>query len=249
MPEISIIIATFNAAKTLETALESIQNQSFQDWECIIVDGASKDNTIDIIKEYCKKDARFRYISEPDNGIYDAFNKGWRLAKGIWVQYLGSDDKLTEDGLNNMHLEKYLDYPIVTGDVYIMKLDGSNKLLESVGYSGCHQGKFTRRDILEEMNGFDESFAILADSDLMNRMKHNGYKIINVPEPVAYFSMGGISQNLSGELLRGRERYRLLCRYQHPFMAFFISLKITVTHIASQIYRRVRKWVLFGISP
>lgn len=111
MPEVSIIIATFNAAKTLETALESIQNQSFQDWECIIVDGASKDNTIDIIKKYCKKDARFRYISESDNGIYDAFNKGWRLAKGIWVQYLGSDDKLTKDGLNNMHLEKIFGLP------------------------------------------------------------------------------------------------------------------------------------------
>ncbi|HBV84011.1 MAG TPA: glycosyltransferase, partial [Lachnospiraceae bacterium] len=73
--------------------MSSVLNQSFQGWECIIVDGASKDNTIEIMEEYCEKDARFRYVSEPDNGIYDAFNKGWRLAKGQWIQYLGSDDK------------------------------------------------------------------------------------------------------------------------------------------------------------
>ncbi len=69
-------------------ALDSVLNQSYQDWECIVVDGASKDNTIGIVKEYVSKDARFRYISEPDHGIYDAFNKGWKMAKGQWVMYL-----------------------------------------------------------------------------------------------------------------------------------------------------------------
>ncbi|GFH99791.1 PGL/p-HBAD biosynthesis glycosyltransferase [Bacteroidaceae bacterium] len=243
MPLVTIIIATYNSSATLREALSSVLNQSFQGWECIIVDGASKDNTIEIMEEYCEKDARFRYVSEPDNGIYDAFNKGWRLAKGQWIQYLGSDDKLTKDGLKNMHLEKYLDYPIVTGDVYVMKLDGTNKLLRSVGYGGCHQGKFTRRNILKEMNGFDESFTILADSDLMNRMKHHGYRIMNIPVPVAYFAMGGVSQNLSGELLRARERYRLLCRYQAPSMALGITLRIMVKHVASQFYRSMRKKV------
>ena len=79
---VSIIIATYNSGKTLRRALDSVLNQSYQDWECIVVDGASKDNTIGIVKEYVKKDSRFRYISEPDHGIYDAFNKGWKMAKG-----------------------------------------------------------------------------------------------------------------------------------------------------------------------
>ena len=77
MPLVTIIIATYNSSATLREALSSVLNQSFQGWECIIVDGASKDNTIEIMEEYCEKDARFRYVSEPDNGIYDAFNKGW----------------------------------------------------------------------------------------------------------------------------------------------------------------------------
>ena len=80
-PKISIIIATFNASNVLSKALDSILNQSFQDWECIVVDGASRDNTVEIIKAYQQKDSRFRYISEPDQGVYDAFNKGWKMAK------------------------------------------------------------------------------------------------------------------------------------------------------------------------
>ena len=96
---VSIIIATYNSEKTLRRALDSVLNQSYQDWECIVVDGASKDNTIGIVKEYVSKDARFRYISEPDHGIYDAFNKGWKMAKGEWVMYLGSDDEYTKDGI------------------------------------------------------------------------------------------------------------------------------------------------------
>lgn len=72
---VSIVIATYNSKKTLRRALDSVKNQSYQDWECVIVDGASKDGTVEIIKEYKNKDFRFRYISEPDNGIYDAFNK------------------------------------------------------------------------------------------------------------------------------------------------------------------------------
>ena len=75
MPTVSIIIATFNAEKTLKIALNSVLNQTFQDWECVIIDGMSKDGTMRIVKEYASKDARFRYISEADKGIFDAFNK------------------------------------------------------------------------------------------------------------------------------------------------------------------------------
>lgn len=118
----SIIIATFNAAKTLNKALDSVLNQTYQNWECIIVDGASKDDTINIVKEYVQKDTRFRYISEPDKGIYDAFNKGWEMAKGDWIYYLGSDDILLPNGLES--LIKGTDtnsYDIIYGNVICQK--------------------------------------------------------------------------------------------------------------------------------
>ena len=100
--KISIIIATFNSAKTLRVALNSVMLQTFQDWECIVVDGLSKDNTLEIVKEFEAKDVRFHHISEADKGIYDAFNKGWKLAKGEWIYYLGSDDQVTRNGLTDL---------------------------------------------------------------------------------------------------------------------------------------------------
>lgn len=115
---ISIIIATYNSGKTLRRALDSVLNQSYQDWECIVVDGASKDNTIDIVKEFVNKDSRFRYISEPDHGIYDAFNKGWKMANGEWMMYLGSDDEYTKDGIKAL-MENSDGADVVYGDTYI----------------------------------------------------------------------------------------------------------------------------------
>ena len=81
-PEISIIIATFNSGETLKKTLESVSLQSYQKWECIVIDGNSTDNTISILEEFENNDSRYSHISEPDNGIYEAFNKGWKLAKG-----------------------------------------------------------------------------------------------------------------------------------------------------------------------
>ena len=114
---VSIIIATYNSEKTLRRALDSVLNQSYQDWECIVVDGASKDNTIGIVKEYVKKDSRFRYNSEPDHGIYDAFNKGWKMAKGEWVMYLGSDDEYTKEGIKAL-MDNSDGADVVYGDTY-----------------------------------------------------------------------------------------------------------------------------------
>ena len=81
---VSIIIATYNSGKTLRRALDSVLNQSYQDWECIVVDGASKDNTIGIVKEYVSKDARFRYISEPTTAFMMPLTRDgkWRKENG-----------------------------------------------------------------------------------------------------------------------------------------------------------------------
>ena len=75
-PKITIIVATFNSEKTLEESLNSVLKQTYSNWECLIIDGLSKDNTCIIAEEYKQQDSRFRYISEEDKGIYDAMNKG-----------------------------------------------------------------------------------------------------------------------------------------------------------------------------
>ena len=100
--KISIITVTFNAADVLEKTLQSIFEQTVRDFECLIIDGDSKDGTLDIIKRYeniaLERGIVFRYISEKDNGLYDAMNKGLTLAQGDFVWFVNAGDKIYDNG-------------------------------------------------------------------------------------------------------------------------------------------------------
>lgn len=242
-PIISIIIATYNSEKTLQVALDSIFNQSFQNWECIVVDGASNDGTIDIVKEYASKDFRFRYISEPDRGVYDAFNKGWKMAKGEWIHYLGDDDRLTVNGLADLMAEPHDDVEVISGNCYIEKIDGKIKPNISHGFFGCHQGKLVRRSTLERFRGFDLQYPILADKDLMVRMENAGVRIVNIDTFVAYFSMNGMSQDIHGLIKRAKERYRLM-KANNLSNALSESVSYVVKDFFAISYRQINSMLL-----
>lgn len=235
-PKVSIIIATFNSEKTLRNALDSVLNQSYKDWECIIVDGASRDGTISIVKEYVQKDPRFRYISELDNGVYDAFNKGWKMAKGEWIHYLGDDDVLTKNGIDDLMKHEDASIDVLNGHCYVKKLNGAIKPCFSHGIHGCHQGKIMRQSILEKYGGFDTSYRILADADLIYKLADDGIAVKVIDTYVAVFSMGGISQNLNGAKIRLSERYKINKRYglkKQLYDTYIVSIK----EVASILYR------------
>ena len=243
-PLLTIIIATYNSEKTLRKALQSVEDQTFQDWECLVVDGYSKDDTIKIVNEFVEKDARFRYISEPDNGIYDAFNKGWKNARGEWVHYLGSDDRLTQDGIEALMKIKYTDEAILSGASYLILKDGTIKKIESVGYGGNHQAKLTRRKYLEEMGGYDTTYSFCADTDMHIRLKNKGYKVINIPVPIAYYSMTGASSAISNQLVLLKERYHIYKKdkeVNYPLLkAFCISGYGMGTFIFRALLRKIK---------
>lgn len=231
LPLISIIIATYNAEKTLENALRSVKNQSFQNWECIIVDGASQDNTIQIVEKYADMDSRFHWISEPDKGIYDAFNKGWKISKGEWIYYLGADDELLPDGLLNLICNlDLLKYDVVYGKVKRIFLDGSSTESNAVGHQSlpykmlaCHQAIITRRSLIESLGGFDTDFKIIADKEFYVRTHLKGntrYVMNNVF--VAKFAVGGAS---SIDMGRIKEEYQL--GKKHQLGLYFILFQIT----------------------
>lgn len=219
---ISIIIATFNAAKTLSRALDSVLNQSFQDWECIIVDGASNDSTMEIVKEYVKKDSRFRYISEPDKGIYDAYNKGWKIALGQWVLYLGSDDELTFKGVE-MLIDSSGDADIVYGNTLFRKAGISQLKLQvsskpKMGGFCCHQSLIMKRELISKLGGFDMQYKILADKDLMCRVMKNHCKIQQINAIISIFSLGGAS---SPSMKRYRESFSINKKYMPILLALY----------------------------
>lgn len=222
---VSIIIATYNSEKTLRRAMDSVLAQSYQNWECIVVDGASKDSTLSIVKEFVERDARFQYISEPDHGIYDAFNKGWKMAKGEWVMYLGSDDEYTRDGIQTL-MESSDGADVVYGAVYLRNQKGQIRLQPSYPccslFRGrsmpcCHQSLVMKKNVIESCNGFDDSYKILADKDLVIKSYIDKYKFVQINEPISIFSIGGISQdNYQCDF----ENFRIYCKYEKKYKLY-----------------------------
>lgn len=246
-PIVSIIIATYNSGKTLKETLKSVQSQVFQDWECIIVDGDSNDNTISIIEEIEHNDSRFRHISEPDRGVYDAFNKGWKNARGEWIYYLGSSDKVLKNGLYDLIKIDHPDAAIVSGHVYGHKIDGTLKPGYSKGFRGGHQGKITRKSVIEKFGGFDERYKIVADEDLIRKIENSGLKIDNVNVFVAIFEVDGLSQSLSNAFVKYKELYNIFKKY--PISIKYPLLKVigfSLKSVGSIIYRKMRRFVMIS---
>lgn len=228
--QISIVIATFNAAKVLPKALSSILNQSFQDWECIIVDGASNDSTIDIIKAYQQKDSRFRYISEPDQGVYDAFNKGWKMAKGEWIYYLGADDILLDSALENVS-RQFDNSDMIYGNMVFdtgLRIKHQKYTAPKVykkGWMVSHQAIFMRRTCIEELGGFDIKYKISADFALIQKAIIAQKVFKHIECYIAKFQCGGVSSNSFANIL---EAYRIDKEYhlsKNIFFAWLLMIK------------------------
>lgn len=194
--KLSIIIPTYNSASVLPKALDSIVGQTFTDWEVLIMDGASTDNTIEVAKSY--NDPRIRIYSEPDKGIYDAMNKGIQKAKGEWLFFLGSDDYL----LDNQVLEKIFskienNLDVLYGDVLSTHLTpehhgvwGINKIKNK--YNICHQAIFYNKALFKRKGQYDLKYPLLADFEFNMRWFFDNRTMHKyVPVPVAFFSDGG----------------------------------------------------------
>lgn len=238
---ISIIVAVYNGEKTIGAALQSIKRQRYKYWECLIIDGVSKDNTLNIANQFASKDNRFKVISEPDQGVFDAFNKGWKRAKGEWIYYLGADDELLEDGL--LSLANGIDETcgIIYGGIVRKYRSGKKKECPAGFWKDTmpfhlpcsHQGMTMKRELIKSLGGFDLKYSLLADYDLINHAFHKGISTKRIDEPIAIFSLGGMSTDNIKSL---RQRFLILRKYHAPYIhtlshiifmtAFFALLKI-----------------------
>ena len=159
-PRISVIIVTFNSDKYLKEAIESYLNQDYINKELIIIDGKSKDKTVDIILEY--EQYISYWCSEADNGIYDAMNKGWKHSKGEYLFYLGCDDRILDGGLSALG-NNANNADLVFGDVKC--LYWGNIIREQITTTNfdiirkhaifSHQSLIMKREIFERYNGFN----------------------------------------------------------------------------------------------
>lgn len=198
---ISIIIPTYNCAATLSRCLDSVLNQCYKNFEVIIVDGFSSDATMLIVNKYVKLNANIVWVSEIDKGIYDAMNKGIKMAKGEWLYFLGSDDiLLSNEVLNSMNkvFNQTKAYDVIYGNVTSTKFQGiydgeftNDKIfLKNI----CHQAIFFKKEVFRKIGTFNLKYIVHADWDhnirwfLSKKVKK---KYVNIV--CAEYSDGGFS--------------------------------------------------------
>ncbi|WP_149242266.1 glycosyltransferase family 2 protein [Dyadobacter sp. 32] len=198
-PFFTIITAVYNGEKTLQRTIDSVLSQSYKNFEYIIVDGGSTDNTLSIIKK--NEHPSLTWISEPDNGVYDAFNKGIKLANGKLVGIINSDDWYEPEALlqirNAYDIEKnaHIYYGLARF------LNSNNEILAVQGYTELslnygmisHPTCFVKRETYDNVATFDTKYQIAADYNLMLTLKRAGCKFHFIEVILANFSEGGIS--------------------------------------------------------
>ncbi len=201
-PLVTIITATYNIIKNnrkeyfLKT-IESVKKQTYQNIEHIIIDGGSDDGTIELIKN-----TGLKYISEPDNGIYDAFNKGIKISKGKYINFLNSDDFFNNIDAVKISVEKL---EKTNSDFSFAKADFVDKTGKFLRYFEpniydvfskmpfCHQTMFVKTDVIKNERLFDLTFKSASDYDLIIRLMIKKYKYCEIKDNIVSFRIDGES--------------------------------------------------------
>lgn len=232
--KISIITITYNSAKSLPRALESVQSQKYDEIEHIIVDGASTDGSVELIKEYAEKVQKdkeagtippeqrkreVRWISEPDKGIYNALNKGIAMASGDVIGFLHSDDVFFSEHSIEQIAKAFDDknIDVVYGDLQycrgkkVIRRWVSNAFERNslkYGWMPPHPTMYVRKEVYEQVGEYDEWFHISADYDMILRIFSAGYKSHYLPEVLVCMEVGGASnKNTKARLSKTQEDY------------------------------------------
>ena len=206
--QITIITPVFNSEKNIANCIENVNNQTYKNYEHIIIDGASTDLTKSIVLEKMKIYNNIRIVSEPDLGIYDAMNKGISLSKSKWIYFLGSDDFFIKDDV----LQKVSSYltlyenkiDIIYGNVFFKKLnrifDGKFNIEKILKHNICHQAIFYNKSTFNKIGDFNLNYKISADYEHNLRSILSGIiQIKYIPIDVTYFEENGTSSNTNDE--------------------------------------------------
>ena len=204
--KVSIITSCYNRETTIRGAIESVLEQDYPDIEYIVVDGASKDNSLQVINEY--KDRISKIVSEPDQGMYEAINKGIRMATGDIIGLVHSDDFLysphTISNIVKQMEDTHADF--LYGDGLFVNAENTNKVIRKWiggayrlwkvrhGWLPLHPTCYIRREVMQKRGLYNESYKIAADSDLLFRYLLGGdLTVTYLKEYIIKMRMGGLS--------------------------------------------------------
>ena len=240
---VSIITVSYNSDKTIEETINSVLHQSYKRIEYIIIDGASTDNTVSIIKKYSKKASElgiaYKWLSEQDNGIYDAMNKGLKKVTGEIVGIINCGDGYYPGALKKVaefYTLKENQDKVLCGkmqkvnenreDLFICEMNEGifkSKLHNAMPLN--HPATFIPNKLYKEHGDFNTSFQITGDYDLIYRFYQRKIQFQFSEEMFAYMMAGGISEIWSTVFIRVKEHYRVRRGYRNSLVNFSISLK------------------------
>ncbi len=264
LPIVTVVTVCYNAAATIKKTLESVCSQDYPNLEHLIIDGNSKDGTLEIVKANSFKGTRV--ISEPDKGIYDAMNKGWQRAQGSIVGFLNADDHFADDTVISHVVGMLNDHPNSAWGFGITQcLNTENGVSVNLGQppplkmgewqkryltmSGCgHPTVYARKMVFEDLGGFDLQYRICADTDWVIRVWKK-YQPIFFDKKMVVMILGGASSNrkVISELFRVHEKHyenhflNRLAYYRHQLGWYARTHLSSVLH---QPYLKIRKLVL-----
>jgi glycosyltransferase involved in cell wall biosynthesis len=244
-PLVSVITVVYNGDLYLDLAIRSVLAQTYNNLEYLIIDGGSTDTSIDKIKSYEKqfhdKKIDYKWISEPDKGISDAFNKGIRLASGELIGIINSDDWLEPDAVENIVQSLDNKYSIYCGTLKIydtklnlLKIRKSRPSLLPLGMYVNHPTVFVKKEVYLN-NKYDTDLKISMDYDILLRFQKKGYKIKAIDKQISNMRGGGISWNIE----KMRAEQKLVMKRNMSLISYFIArIKLNAEEIAVPLFKR-----------
>lgn len=247
-PLFSIITITYNASQWLEATILSVLSQSYPHIEYIIIDGASTDHTVDIIKQYAS--GITYWVSEPDKGIYDAMNKGLQKATGDYVWFINAGDSLctydTVQLVASLVSKKKTLPDIIYGETNIIDEKGNSLGLRRLkapkkltwksfrmGMLVCHQSFVAKRTIAPR---FDLRYRYSSDFDWCIRCMKESKKIYNTRMTLSNFMDGGVSTSQRKASLK--ERYEIMCRYYGKISTSLLHIWFAIRFYTAKYLKR-----------
>jgi glycosyltransferase involved in cell wall biosynthesis len=234
---VSIITVTYNAAKFLEDCICSVKNQDYQDIEHVIIDGGSSDETLDIIKRHEHKN--LKWISEKDNGMYDALNKGLKLASGDIVGALNSDDIFASPDVITKIVNCFKKSRIdsVYGDIVYVSQSNTKKVIRywkgfsynrdrfRYGWMPAHPSFYVRKELVDELGSYESHYYTAADYEFMLRyLYHYRISAQYIPMLIVKMRVGGASNSTLSARFRANRRDYLAMKKNHVPIPFVVSM-------------------------
>ena len=236
--KISVITIAYNCESEIEDIIRSVVNQTYQNKEYIIIDGASTDKTMSVVNRY--KNQIDVIVSEPDKGRSDAFNKGILRATGDYMVMMNAGDMLTENALEKFAQNYKERFDVIKGNTIRWNPDSGSQYKERpvINYPSvpfkfmvCHQSTYISKEAYEKYGGYQTDFRVVMDFELMLRFTRLGASFHSIDEDLAVFRMGGLSQT-------SKKR-----RYEEMKRAMAINGRNVFETNLFMVYIHIRTWV------